>query len=333
MKYLKIMSLLFGLVISSIVHSNPQPTGNLSGRIHLDQNWEPSLYISFIEDFDDMYTMSNQMILHKAEIKEDGQFFVNLNFLPKTDHLYRIHFVKKGDPPATIIIGGQEENHFFMIANRYATIKLFNSVENPSIQEIRFENSPVNTAFQTIQAIESSVLNTSYSDSGIKQEFIQKAIYEKYRFVADTCQHNLLSLYAIYKSRYESNYQLNQGFYDGYAEKWKEDRSTYFNTFRSTLPTVKTQNNYWYYSLAAVTCLSLGFFAGRLKKKKQEEKGNSLDQLTVQERKVFQLLQKGASNQEIAEAHHIGVSTVKSHVSNIYGKLGIKSRKEAMNFK
>ena len=329
---IKVIISLIGLSIISTVSGNSEPTGYLSGQVFLEDSWKPELYISFIEDFDAMHTMSNQMILHKAPIEPDGKFFVNLDFLPKSDHLYRIHFVKKGDPPATIIIGGNEENHLFFIANRYSEIEIFNTSENSSIQDIYFKNSPVNTSFQEIRDIELGVLNTSFSDSGIKQEFIQKALYEKYRYVADTCNHNLLSLYAIYKSRYESNYQINQGFYDAYLKKWEDDESDYFKAFRATLPVAENSNSYLYYGLIALGCLTIGFFAGRIRKQPVGRSRNPISKLSVQERKVFQLLQQGASNQDIAEAHHIGINTVKSHVSSIYGKLNIKSRKEAMNY-
>lgn len=52
--------------------------------------------------------------------------------------------------------------------------------------------------------------------------------------------------------------------------------------------------------------------------------------LTRREVEVVILLVQGRSNQEIADELYLGLSTVKSHVSNIYSKLGAKSRSEAM---
>ena len=63
------------------------------------------------------------------------------------------------------------------------------------------------------------------------------------------------------------------------------------------------------------------------------KKSKSLNNLSIQERKILVLIQQGLSNQEISDQCNIGMSTVKSHVSNIYGKLKIKSRKEALNIK
>jgi len=62
------------------------------------------------------------------------------------------------------------------------------------------------------------------------------------------------------------------------------------------------------------------------------KKNQPLNELSVQERKVFSLLREGKTNQEISDECGIAVSTVKSHLNSIYGKLKISSRKEAMNF-
>ncbi|MGY6769813.1 helix-turn-helix transcriptional regulator [Komagataeibacter xylinus] len=49
-------------------------------------------------------------------------------------------------------------------------------------------------------------------------------------------------------------------------------------------------------------------------------------QLTNKEVEVVFLLEKGASNWEISEIMHIGVSTVKTHIVNILNKTGVGSR-------
>jgi len=53
--------------------------------------------------------------------------------------------------------------------------------------------------------------------------------------------------------------------------------------------------------------------------------------LTRRETEVILLVAKGYNNQEISDELFIGVSTVKTHISNIYSKLSVKSRTEILN--
>jgi LuxR family maltose regulon positive regulatory protein len=55
-----------------------------------------------------------------------------------------------------------------------------------------------------------------------------------------------------------------------------------------------------------------------------------VEPLTPRELEVLQLLGEGRSNREIAEALVITVNGVKKHTSNIYGKLGVHSRTQAV---
>ncbi len=55
----------------------------------------------------------------------------------------------------------------------------------------------------------------------------------------------------------------------------------------------------------------------------------SPEPLTERETEVLGLLARGRANKEITRDLHIGEKTVKAHVSNILGKLGVQSRTQA----
>jgi LuxR family transcriptional regulator, maltose regulon positive regulatory protein len=55
-----------------------------------------------------------------------------------------------------------------------------------------------------------------------------------------------------------------------------------------------------------------------------------VEPLSDREIEVLQLVAEGRSNQEIAARLYLSLRTIKFHTSNIYGKLGVKNRTEAV---
>ncbi|RJP49663.1 MAG: DNA-binding response regulator [Anaerolineaceae bacterium] len=73
-----------------------------------------------------------------------------------------------------------------------------------------------------------------------------------------------------------------------------------------------------------------GFASGVDSADKPEPASGSFEALSEREREVLRLVAEGCSNQEIASRLVISITTVKTHVGNIFNKLGVTSRTQAI---
>ena len=309
----------------------PEATSSIKGQLNINTTWTPKAYLSVIPTFEQINSMSNQMIIESTDINEFGRFSFNTDYLPLEDILYRIHLSKKNDPPASLIIGGNDENHMFLIANNRSEISIIANDTATLFGNIDIQNSVQNKLLQEINKMVLFADTAIFNGSALKRDLMEKALDEKLRQFADTCAFPLVALYAIYQTDFESDIKENSVWYSQFLEKWKNNNSLYFEEFRKKIPLKNEKRNY------AVLYVFLGIIAGALfttifLRFKPDRKLNPIQELTIQERKIFSLLQSGKSNKEISEEMNISLSTVKSHVNRIFSKLDIKSRKEVVKF-
>ena len=330
-KRLVVLQLIFALAsFNCYAQSTSKNEQTIKGKLQLDSIWEPVVYLSHIPTFKDMYTMSNEMIIAQSEIDSNGYFQFSSKALPIADNLYRIHLSKKEAPAASLIIGGKEENHVFFIANQQSNININNSSRDSLFNPYDIQGYQPNSDLKVItNLIYQGDHNTSKYGS-IKREFVNKTINEQLRHIADTSSHPLVSLYALNHSKFESTFLENQKFYENYLRKWEKDNSTYFKELRIKFPK-KEKTGLLVFVLIGIFFFTLGFIINYVFNKKAKNSNHQLKSLSVQERKIFTLLKDGKSNKEISDELSIGLSTVKSHASKIYSKLGVKSRKEILD--
>lgn len=320
----------FNSLFSQSSASSENKVAVVSGVLTLDQSWERQIYLSHIANFDRKYEISNQMIVSKAEIDSNGYFKFEIDFLPSNFQLYRIHLVKKGDSQASLIIGGKNENHLFIALNNTTQITLKNDTTLPPFKQLHSEGSAENKAFLHIQKMVEELDFKASMSTASARALIQEQLMQALLQTADTSTFEFNALYAIYLHQSMSNWEKEE--YAVLLDKWGDTNNPYF--LNSTPITIRANPNLLYLivSISIIMLVGIAWFLLIFQKGKKHPNKLLINELSVQERRVFSLLKSGKSNQEISEECNIAVSTVKTHVSNIYGKLNISSRKEAMNF-
>lgn len=125
-----------------------------------------------------------------------------------------------------------------------------------------------------------------------------------------------------------------------YFPKWVSDYSSRIQLFRDHVSNLLTAVPF--YSLTV-------FFSKRLYKNEKmnaikiieqyrkssdylkEQMEEKVKVLSIRERDVFKLIIEAKSNKEISDLLHISISTVKTHINNIYRKLNVVKRTDLSN--
>lgn len=301
----------------------------IKGQVFLDSSWTPVAYLSEIPDFPKMNKMSDKMIIDQADINLDGIYEFKLDFLATEDRLYRIHFSKAEDPAASLVIGGRSENHFFFFANNQSQIEIYSGLGEDVINNLHFSGFEANDLLQELMVILQQINSTNQIITAAKRELALKTGYENLRGFADSCSHPLVALYAIYHSDFEEDIFLNRTYYKQFLKDWKNEDSSYFEIYRRQISTNRPMGLI-FFTILLVTLLFF-LYSYWVKKQKQNRRNSILQSLSIQERKIYNLLVNGRSNKEISEDCFIGINTVKTHIYNIYSKLEVGSRKELIN--
>jgi len=322
-----VVLLLLSIGLDSEIKPLSDTTGFICGTLLLDNTWDRNIYLSYIETIDKKFAVSNDMIIAKSRVDSLGKFTISLHALPSDWSLLRLHIVQKGVSPASLVIGSKDENYCYIIANRYSEIELRNSLGKPIFENVSISGAPYMNTFEYISQLSNYPNSIKYDSTIVEKEFVEEVISEKLKLIADTCTNPLVSLYALYQTNFQEDYQKDPAYYKAYLSKWRNTDSPYFNSFSRQFPI--SEKPKWYFLLSFLIIAVFIFVAIFIR----DRKSRKINKLSVQERRIFELLHKGASNQEISDEFNIELSTVKSHVSSIFSKLHIKSRKEAINLK
>lgn len=302
----------------------------ISGSIKLDSTWNRIAYLSDIKDLTKLYFMSERMIIDQTNLSNNGVFSFSIDHFPLEDHLYRIHFVKEGDPPASLSIGGRDENYCLVIANRESNLRItFGDDDNPSgnLQyDGYYPNLQMNMAIGLVQELNSPF----HLITETKREYLRQYNIDQLKLFADTCSHPIASVLALFHTPFETDNEVDNTFYSRYYRKWKNSDSPYLQSFWLFLPDIEKVQYLKIKIGIALLIVLLAILLLYLRIKKHH-KMTSSNLLTVQETRILGFLKEGKTNKQISEECHISLSTVKSHVYSIFSKQEISSRKELID--
>lgn len=312
---------------------------------------DQSVFLSVIEDYRKLSRISLDQIIKKTTIDSLGFFKFEGDNLPHDNRIYRIHIDECSDI-------SENPNHFFgrcensksilFIANNRDTISFPTSFADEVLCEITSTN-PKSAAFLEIDILKEEM---AFDFNDFPSEANKKMNSKKWFSTLQEFGRNLgeplaeLYIYDFLSAKRNETYDhylkdvRENGYYSGLSERLKKryPDETFTQLYQKeialdrVLVTLnKPVNSNWKWILGGLLAISMLlnlYFLWQKKTSKQNQKNSSLEKLTTQEQKVVSGILKDKTNKEIATDLFISLSTVKTHINNLYKKLGVSSREE-----
>ncbi|QKJ30737.1 helix-turn-helix transcriptional regulator [Mucilaginibacter mali] len=280
----------------------------LVGKVSLDGVWARKVYISRLPRFDDMFTASRALIVSEGDIDTAGNFSVSFP-ADATDALYRLHFIRQGDPVSTLLIGSNDVNHVFFIARQAYQIHFTKKAGKP-INQSDISGSKANAELNAL-------LKLAANDTTGNNAFIT---------VAAKSTSQLVGLLAISHTTRQTDRQ---------RKDLQDILSRYdtHNAYGAAIFKDYRKENHWALYLIAEGLLIAGSLLYGLRFYKRQALLKVWRELSQREKDIAGLILSGKPNKEVAMALNIELSTVKTHVNNIYAKLKVSGRKDLDRYK
>ncbi len=310
-----------------------------------------TVYLSLIEDYRKLSRPYLDHVIKKTDSDSLGYFSFKGNNLPSDNRIYRIHVDECS-------VETLNSNHFLgrcensssilFIANNSDFISFPTSFADEALCKIASTN-PLSDAMLQIDAFKEEMAFDFYdipSEASRKlntkkwfktlQEFglkVDEPLVELY--IYDFLSDKRNETYAYYLNDISKN-----DYYEDLGQRLEDNYpNTVFTELFQTEIAIDQQliskdsssdlNWKWISSLVIGLSMLLNvYFLLKQRKQNRTKKSNSLAKLTVQEQNIVNEILKDKTNKEIASDLFISLSTVKTHINNLYKKLHVSSREE-----
>jgi len=342
----------FGLFFFSITTIFCQYS--ISGKLIDTENKYSRIVLEYVPSINELNSTYAKNIINSSTIDSVGNFLIQGNDLPPVKSLFRLSLLKKGVVAG--ISNGKWKNFIYLVLDNNSQLELINCQDiSINFGGCHIEGSTENIIIQDfydniLRSFDDDYMDLKKNNSELKKQFLHKKHTDILKNYCDTSNYLIPSLIAFtHINNIDLELKNNPTFFSTYLKKIQKanSQSPYVIEIKNQINSKQEilfgakKEFHSYINWVLLTLLSiLGIYTISLRKKLSkiereqspivsvESKINSLSKKEIE---VFQYIIKGKSNKEIAAILFIEVTTVKSHISKIYQKLGVKSRKEALN--
>ncbi len=316
-----------------------------------NESQKGNIYLSAIDDYRKISGVYPEQIINKTVCDTSGYFFFSGDNLPVENKIYRIHVDSciESEQNLTHYTGRcPTSKEIVFIAKNTDSLSFPFSFDNEMFCRLISKNEKSN-AFLKIDSLKQEMrFAFSTYRSEANRRINSKKWFDILQNYGEQLQEPLAELY-VFKYLSERTqphhaYYLedlkNNSYYDNLLERLntKYPNSHYTNQYKAELAADKylvsaIDTNtvaWWVYILVTIALLSVITNIVLYKKLKNTPSLLSYKEeaLSNQEKKVLELILENKSNKEIASQMFVSLSTVKTHINNLYKKLNVSSRDE-----
>lgn len=316
---------------------------SISGYLDTPQK-NKRVYLSLLK-YNEENTIYLDQILTSTLTDSLGYFSFEGKLLSNKHALYRIHSrVIEEETPLQMAHNEDIKNlHNFVFSNQDTIVFEKNSKYWFSSNT---NTNPIDKEWQEFSnyAQQLNLELTSATDYNIKNESSTQILSELKAYADIKEIHPLVTLVLIsgvQEDVLEEDYKNDYAFYEKLRDSLNSyyDNSDYalqFNELTTDLSKTQTQKNLEFYKQLTIILGGIGilllfgiiFLLIKLKRKMKERLPQANINLTNQEERVAELIIQDKTNKEIAAELFVSLSTVKTHIRNIYAKLEVSNRQE-----
>lgn len=347
---------IFHIILLSVVTFSVSGL-EIKGKVELKDGWQPIVFLASLGSPEDIFVASPDFVIAQTFIKPDGSFQLNTNDVPVDFMFYRLYMVR-GDNTSVEFNTSNHRNYQHLLLNRNSHLVLHLSVLENHLNVKEMTGSVESESIMEFDKLYQQKQNALLGNiTKAKSSYLSKDLENTIQVFVNNSGNALVALYALYHiDGKETHFLQNSDFYFDFQKNLDQDYSgtAYaqeydellkeligFRDFVCQMPGVQPK---WKDQLLlaqsivilVLLVLLVFLFVKQVKKKKlpadYEEKQGLYNNLTTKQQEILLLLAKGKTNKEIALELFIELSTVKTHINNIYRQLGVGSRQEAADF-
>lgn len=343
---LKTIKLLTFLIAAILIIPNCYGQYTISGYIDTEQKVK-TVYLGLLK-YDEETLLTENQILFSTQTDSTGYFEFKGQLLSEKDKLYRIHSNSDDAKGLQLVSNNDKNNYHNFIFSNTDTIYFAKSPSNWFSQSKN--TNKTDYEWRQLKQFEEKLVKgySQMKNKEAQQQAINDFAEKIKAYSQEKISHPLVRLLAfsdIKRNDFDlkTDFEKNPKFYNSILNALKNyyAETSYYLQYQDELSKISNaivQQKYLFHRnvnyilgilVLALASISLLLFRKlKLVQPKAIRQENPDFTLTNQEEKIAKLILGDKSNKEIADELFISLSTVKTHIRNLYAKLDVANRQE-----